>query len=106
MRKVFSLIAMSFSCINSQEFYADPPKQFVSYGDKNLKYITSDKFGIDLIKNESSNFFRGRAQYRNDTHWGTICDNGIFDISDADQICKSVDQRISAVSWTNVGNLS
>ena len=106
MRKVYSLIAMSFSCINSQQFYADPPEQFVSYGEKNLKYIANGTFAIDLIKNESSNFFRGRAKYRNDTHWGTICDNGIFDMRDADQICKSFDQRISAVSWTNVGNLS
>ena len=106
MRKVISLIAMSFSCINSQEFYADLPEQFVSYDNNNLKYISNGTFAIDLIRNESSSFFRGRAQYRNDTHWGTICDNGIFDRSDADQICKSFDQRISAVSWTNVGNLS
>ena len=40
MRKAVSLIAMSFSLINSQ-FFADPPEKFVSYGDKNLKYITS-----------------------------------------------------------------
>ena len=53
----------------------------------------------------SNGTWQGRAEYFNGTHWGTVCDDPNFNMTAADVFCNSINPRIGAVSWTNVGNL-
>ncbi len=107
MKKVFSLLAVSFTSTNSQTVFADQPSFETNLQSQNSSLIPqyrAGRFRMNHWKYVTQGTWEGRAEFYNGTLWGTICDD-FFNIDAADVFCRSFNQKFRAVSWTNVGNL-